>query len=384
MKKILVFNTGSSSLKFKLFAYDNKNILLEKKGEVDKIKTDEGPKNYKEALGILFEGFGRSTGFLHKITDLAAIGHRVVHGGNLYRNTQIVDDRFIKNIKKVSDLAPLHNPAIIEVMEEVFENCGVKGHRVIPNYAVFDTSFYSDMPNYASIYPIPYYLFQNENIQKFGFHGLSHKNSLEYAKNSFKGKFKTLISVHLGAGCSITAIKDSVAIDTSMGFTPLEGLMMGTRSGDIDPGIIIYLIKQGKFNIDEINDVLQNQSGLLGISEVTSDMKDLLYLAGYKVEDNNYRPSSRIENLPQIYRKKAQLALEMFIYRIKKYLGAYNAILGGTDVLTFTGNIGVGSNLIRKSITLGLEHIFSQSKILVIPTDEEMQIAKEIIPYLQK
>ncbi len=385
MKRILIFNAGSSSLKYKLFSLnDEDNLVLEKKGEVSKIGTDEGPKNHKMALSLLFQGFGQQHGFLNKIQDLVAIGHRVVHGGSKYQQTTLITQDVISDLKKYDKLAPLHNPPILEVMQQIYNVSGTKEHRAIPNYAVFDTSFYADLPEVTNIYPIPYHFHSEDGIERFGFHGLSHKNALNSTKELLKNKFKTLISVHLGAGSSITAINDNKAIDTSMGYTPNEGLMMATRCGDIDPGIILYLMQHKKMDVEEMSELLNSQSGLLGISEVSSDMKDLLYLAGYRVEDNTYQVPTRIKSLPEIYRKKSKLAIDMFIYRIKKYIGAYDAILVKTDVLVFTGKIGVGSSLIRNMIIEGMDHVLKGTKIIVVKTDEELQIAKEIIPCLEK
>lgn len=384
MKRILIFNAGSSSLKYKLFAFDeqNKQITLEKSGEVDKIGTAEGPKNHTLALSILFEGFGLRSGFLQKIQNLAAIGHRVVHGGANHQNIEIVNDKLISGLSQLNHLAPIHNPPIIEVMQRVFQSGQVTDHRTIPNYAAFDTAFYADLPMVASIYPIPYSYYEVDKIKRYGFHGLSHKNALEAIEDKF-GKLRSMISIHLGAGASITAIKNSLPVDTSMGFTPMEGLMMGTRCGDIDPGIILHLMKSKKMNAAEISNLLNFESGILGISGIVSDMKDLLYIAGYEVEDPNYSPSNKIINLPQIYKTKAKLAIEMFVYRIKKYIGAYNAILGNTDALAFTGKICCGSSIIRKMILQDMGHILGHTKILIVDTDEELQITKEIIDCLK-
>lgn len=378
MKRILVFNAGSSSLKYKLFIIDNNEIKLEKHGEVDRIGTIAGPKNHTLALSILFQGFGRQEGFLSKIDNLVAIGHRVVHGGVKYRQVQIVTKDLINDLQGYNDLAPLHNPPIIEVMKDVFKNSGRAGHRDIPNYAVFDTGFYSELPEVAKVYPLPFYLLKDEGIKRYGFHGISHHHAYVTVKKMLGNKFNNMISIHLGAGSSVTAIKDGKAVDTSMGFTPLEGLMMSTRAGDLDPGIILYLMKKMKFNYDDLTNLLNRESGLKGISEISGDMKDLLYLAGYKVEDSKYQPSPRIATLPTIYQNKARLAIEMYIYRIKKYIGSYYAILGGMDVLVFTGKIGAGSGVIRDLVLTDLTHLTDDAKIMVVATDEELQIAREI------
>lgn len=267
-------------------------------------------------------------------------------------------------------------------MEDTLKNSYKKNHRPIPNYAVFDTSFYKDLPDVAKIYPIPYSYYEDEKIQRFGFHGISHQYAMLVTQNKLNLKDGNIVSVHLGSGCSITAIKDGQPIDTSMGFTPCDGLMMSTRSGSLDPGILAYLMQEKKFNFEKIFNFINNESGLLGISEVTGEMKDLLYLAGLPVEDEAYQPSARIQGLPDVYREKSILAIKMYIYHIKKYIGAYAAILGKIDTLIFTGKIGFGSSYIRQEIISGIENILGNAKISVVATDEEKRIAEEILENL--
>lgn len=381
MKKILVLNTGSSSIKYKLFELTENSLAEIKKGEIGGIGLPDGPKNHQVALTLLFEGFGLRDGVLNKIDDLEAIAHRVVYGGCEYQKPTLVSIKIIKNLSKYNSLAPLHNIPILKVMESVFNNSGKSGHRNVPNYAVFDTEFYSDLPDKTKYYPIAQKYQKKFNIQRFGFHGLSHKNSFYEAVKKF-GNIDRMISIHLGAGCSITAIKDGQVVDTSMGFTPLEGLMMGTRCGDIDPGIILYLLSK-RMSSKDISCLLNNQSGLLGVSEASSDMKDILFLAGEKIEEV-YQPKLSLTNLSSQYQQNAKLALEMFVYRVQKYIGAYMAALGGLDVLTFTGEIGIGSSVVRTMILKDIKELVNGVKILIIPTDEEYQIAKEILPLIHE
>lgn len=384
MKQILVINTGCSTIKFKLFALgENKSLEIIKKGKVERIGQPNGPVNYKSALSMLFHGLEIGPTFLLKIPNLIAIGHRVVHSGDKYSKTTLLNKDIVNDLKSYNLLAPLHNPAIIEVIESIIKASSEKKHREVPNYAVFDTAFFKNLPDIAKIYPLPYRFYKEEKIRKFGFHGISHQYAYEQVKQKYGNPEKVII-IHLGAGSSMTAIKNGEPVDTSMGFTPLEGLMMTTRPGDFDAGVIHYLISQKILKHEEIDSVLNNESGLLGISGTRSDVKDLLYLAGYPIDDPIYRfkPYHNAEVSPE-NRKRAQLALAMYVYKIKKYLGSYNAILGGTDVLAFTGAIGSGSEFLRQAILSGLDHILVGTKIEVIVSDEELQIAKEIIKIIR-
>jgi len=384
MKKIIVFNVGSATLKYKLFEFDDTSITELKDGSVENIGTTTGPKNHKLALSLLFRGFGVSLPSLAKIDGLVAIGHRAVYGGDEYDGLTKIDQIIINHLKKYNPIAPLHNPPIIEVMEDILSHTGREGHREIPNYALFDSSFYSNLPDKAKIYPLPYSFYKDYNIKRFGFHGIAHKNiTHEILKNN--SEVKKIISVHLGSGSSITATLDGSPIDTSMGFTPREGLVMCTRSGDIDPGILIYLLqKKIVKNVDELDYVLNHNSGLMGISEISSDMRDLLYIAGYPVEDKNYKPHSSLQNMPEIYKDKAKLAIDIYCYRAQKYIASYLGILNGCDVLVFTGAVGNESSFIRNKICSGLSSILKDTRIEFSPTKEELEIAKEIIKQLAK
>jgi len=385
MKKILVFNAGSDTLKYKLFAIDqNKNLQFIKKGIVEQIGTHGGPKNHTLALSLLFKGFGEKFAALGNIEDLVAIGHRVVHGGHKYKQVTLINKQVVKDLKQFCSLAPLHNPQIIQVMESVIAQSGKHGHRQIPNYAVFDTAFYHDLPMHVQVYPLPYAYFRDYGIRKFGFHGISHENALEQAIESgiISNNKHNVISVHLGAGSSITAVKDKKPIDTSMGYTPLEGLMMATRPGDFDAGIIHWLIEKKIIKHRDVDIVLNKKSGLLGVSEISNNLADILYIAGYPVDDINYKPSKQLDYLGEHDRNRAKLAIQMYVYKIQKYIGSYCAILGNIDALLFTGTVSERSPFIRNSIMEGIEHVLSKAKIAVIPTEEEMQIAKEILKFV--
>lgn len=380
MKQILVINTGSSSIKFKLFDIDANNELeITKSGKIDRIGSPHGPENHKAALSMLFHGLEIGPTFLFKIPNLVAIGHRVVHGGDDYNKTTLLSKDIVWDLKKYNLLAPLHNPAILDVINAVLAASNKKQHRTVPNYAVFDTAFYKNLPDVTKIYPLPYHFYSENKVRRYGFHGISHQYAFEKVQKKYP-EAKRIISIHLGAGSSMTAILNGEPIDTSMGFTPLEGLMMATRPGDFDPGIMHYLISQKILKHNNVDYILNNESGMLGISGTRSDIKDLLYLAGYPIEDPIYRfKAFHNAELSPENRRRAKLALAMYIYRIKKYIGAYSAVLGGVDVLVFTGAVGAGSQFIRHEVCCGLEHILGSTAVEVVVSEEETQIAKEIL-----
>ncbi len=336
--KILVINAGSTSLKYKLF--DSGSLAVIKEGNFQNIES------HKQALKQTLRKIG-------DLRDIQVIGHRVVHGGPYFRKPTKITETVLKKLEQFNHLAPLHNPANIS---------GIRAcQKYLPqmlNIACFDTAFFSDLPDRAKIYGLPLNFYKKEKIQRYGFHGLSHKYvALEAAKKLQKPIEKTrLITVHLGGGGSIAAIKHGKAIDTSMGFTPLEGLMMMTRAGDLDPGIILYLLKN--HSREEVDNLLNQKSGIKGLS-------------GYI----NY-----LNLLKAVRRKapKAKLAFNLYVYRIQKYIGAYFAVLGGIDALVFTGQIGAGEALTRDSICEGLEKILKDVKVMAIKTDEEKMIAREI------
>ncbi len=335
---IIVLNCGSQSFKYKVFDSKLKTIL-EKSRKIEKQKDYPGVLDHEL----------KSLNFFKDQTE--RICHRFVHGGENFRDPVVVTKRVLKKLKKCKDFAPLHNPYNILGIEKSFE--------VFPKVkqvAVFDTGFYKDLSKEVYTYPLPEKITKKYNFRKFGFHGISHEYVGRAGAKQIKKPFNKLkiISCHLGGGASITAVKNGKAIDTSMGFTPLEGLMMMTRIGDIDPGILIKLGKD--LSVSEIDKILNKLSGVKGVSGL-SDMKKVLK----EFENGN---------------KKAELALKIFIYRIKKYIGAYYALLNGCDLLIFTGAIGSGSSKIRKMIINGFE-IIKKTEILFIETNEELLIAEK-------
>ncbi len=394
--KILVVNCGSSSIKYKLFDADSltgvASGLLERIGsrpailrhEVSGIvaRSEVDVSNHRQGLEIilriLLEAEPKA---IDSLREIVAVGHRVVHGGDAFFESTIVDENVLGALRKWAKLAPLHNPpniAGIEAARSLLPS--------VPQVAVFDTAFHQTMPETAYLYAIPYELYGKFGIRRYGFHGTSHKYVAQKAAEILGEPIEKLrmITCHLGNGCSITAVKNGRSIDTSMGFTPLEGLVMGTRSGDIDPSIVFYLIGEG-FPPREVEDMLNKKSGLLGVSGVSNDIRD-------------------VEREAEAGSKRARLALEVFAYRAKKYIGAYAAVLGGLDVLVFTGGIGENDPLIRGMIcdnlgflglkidedanraTVGRTGVISseQSKVrvLVVPTDEELAIAEETRKHL--
>ena len=354
---ILTLNVGSSSIKYSF--YKNKEKI--------ESKYIERVKDFETEIKKIIENL------VKKGYKINAIGHRVVHGKTLTKPIKI-DDKTLKKIEEASELAPLHNPPEIKAIKICKKNFK------IPNIAVFDTAFHQTIPDYAYNYAIPKKL-RELGIRKYGFHGTSHKYVMQQAQKILGKKKLNAITIHLGNGCSMTAIKNNKSIDTSMGFTPLEGLIMGTRSGDIDPGIFNFLANKG-YSVKEIDHILNKESGIKGISGISNDMRDIMK----KMKTN----------------KNAKLAYEMFIYRIKKYIGAYYAILGKVDAIILTGGMSINPQ-IRKDICSGLTHLgikmcnrknnsgktiishsTSKTKILQIKTDEELMIRDEVEIVLSK
>jgi len=338
---ILVLNCGSQSIKWKLFRKKDLKLLEEDE------KTVFNSNNFEEIL------FREVNELKNKYFDkIQKIGHRVVHGGEKFRKPTKITKQVLKELEKFNKLAPLHNPFNIlgiKVAKKVFPK--------VSQIAVFDTEFYKDLPKKAYIYPLPEEIRKKHKIRRFGFHGISHEYVAKEAAKRIKRPFKKLkiITCHLGGGSSITAIKNGKAIDTSMGFTPMEGLIMMTRPGDIDAGIVLELVKD--FSLKKTDKILNFQSGLKGICG-KEKMLDVLK----KAKQGN---------------KKAKLALDLFAYRIQKYIGSYFTILGGCDLLIFTGTIGFFSAKIRNMICRDLT-ILKNTKILAIKTDEEFSIAQKI------
>lgn len=343
--RVLVINSGSSSIKYKLF--DMPKEYLVSKGLIEHI-GEKGSKIRNHYTGL--------EDILRRINHVAVVGHRVVHGAERFRKPVLINESVIQKIKQCCSLAPLHNPANL---------AGILAcKKLLPGIkqvAVFDTAFHQTLPDYACIYGLPYKYYKRFGIRKYGFHGTSHEYVAHEASRILKKPFNKLkiITCHLGNGCSITAIDKGLSIDTSMGFTPLEGLIMGTRSGDIDPALVTYIMRKEKLNTTQIDNILNKSSGLTGISGISNDMREL-------------------ENRARMQDERARLAIEMFIYRIKKYIGAYTTIMSGCDALVFTAGIGEHQKRIRERICRGLfSHLKKEPKILVIPTDEELMIARQ-------
>jgi len=400
--KILVLNAGSSSIKYQLFEMKDNSVLasglIEKIGEDDslaKIKyVDENGaeqknerqgsiKNHDAALGIMSNLLIES-GVIADLNELEGIGHRVVQGGSLFLKPTLVNRNVIDGIEKLIPLAPLHNPGHLAGMKVSLEQSPS-----VPQVAVFDTAFHATLPEYAYLYALPYKLYKEANVRRYGFHGTSHHFIVKEAAKYLHKPLNELnaITLHLGNGASMCAVKNGQSIDTTMGLTPLEGLVMGTRSGDIDPAILFYLARTQGYTIDDLDKLLNKESGLKGICG-NNDMREI----GKMAQEGD---------------EKAKLALEMFNYRIKKYIGSYSAVLGRVDCIIFTGGIGENDSDVRLNsckdlLNLGIEidegvnnqrcsaitqisTANSPVKVLVIPTNEELEIAlqtKEVIEAL--
>ena len=398
--KILVINCGSSSLKFTLFDTDKEGFSAN--GQVDrigtykpmgfeyeagetKIKKDIEAGDHKNAFAaMLKELTDRAHGVIANPDDISAVGHRVVHGGDIFFETTVLNDDVIAKIEEVSALAPLHNPVNIIGIKEAMNVFPKATHA-----AVFDTAFHHTMPSHAYLYGLPYEYYSEKKIRRYGFHGTSHRFvSLEAAKWADK-KIEDLkiITCHLGNGGSVAAVNGGKSIDTSMGLTPAEGVIMGTRAGSIDPAIMLFLMDSYKMSSSELNKLLNKESGLLGLSGISNDMRDVEKAAN----ENNER---------------AIIACNTFGYSIKKYIGAYLAAMNGADIIVFTGGIGLWSDLIRGKAVSDLENLGikldkaknksangskvavdistpdSKTKILVITTNEELTIASETLARL--
>ncbi len=350
--RILVINSGSSSIKYKLFAMPGEEVTS--KGVIEHI-GEEGSKIQSHYNGLKI--------ILKEINHIEAVGHRVVHGAEKFKEPIIINNSVLRKIRQCCALAPLHNPANLSGI--------LACKKLLPDIkqvAVFDTAFHHTLPDYAYIYGLPYEYYRKFGIRKYGFHGTSHQYvSLAAARELKKplNKLK-LITCHLGNGCSIAAVDKGESVDTSMGFTPLEGLVMGTRCGDIDPALVPWIMRKLKFNISQIDDILNKVSGLKGISGISNDMRVL-------------------EKKARAADKRAKLAIDVFIYRSKKYIGAYTAVMAGCDAVVFTGGIGENQKRIRKEICRGLfSHLKKKPRILVIPTDEELMIARQAYQAIKK
>lgn len=344
--KILVINSGSSSIKYQLFSMPDEKVLAS--GKIEKIgEAGSRIKSHHQGLKLI----------LSKIKhDISAIGHRVVHGAEFFTRPTLINKEVISKLRVCSKLAPLHNPPNLEgilACKELLPR--------IKQVAVFDTAFYQTLSKEVFIYGLPYKYYSKYGIRRYGFHGTSHEYVAHKVAQALKKPLRklNLITCHLGNGCSITAIRNGKAVETSMGFTPLEGLLMGTRCGDIDPAIVIYIIGKENLSHNEMDKVLNKKSGLLGISGVSNDYRKLEIAAS---KGN----------------KRAKLAIEIFIHRLRKYIGAYIAVLGRVDAIVFTAGIGENAREVRKKATAGIvDNLKNKPRVLVIHTDEELMIANQ-------
>ena len=397
--KVLVLNCGSSSIKYKLFDMDHKKVIAQ--GGVEKIGLKDSflkftlPNGEKKILEkdipehtvgvefILNTLTSPEYGAIRSLNEINAVGHRMVHGGEKFSQSVLLTKEVLDAFSACNDLAPLHNPANLKgvhAIDAILPN--------VPQIGVFDTAFHQTMPDYAYMYAIPYGLYEKYGIRRYGFHGTSHRYVSQRVCEflGVKPEGQRIITCHIGNGASISAIKDGKCVDTSMGLTPLEGLMMGTRSGDIDAGAVTFIMEKEGLDADGISNLLNKKSGVLGIFGESSDMRDL-------------------EAAVQAGNPKAILAERMYFYRIKKYIGAYAAALGGVDIIVFTGGVGENQASARWGACDGLEYMGvkldaernkvrgeeqvisaddSKVKVVVIPTDEELMIASDTIAILSK
>mgnify|MGYP005838090291 CR=1 FL=1 len=392
--KVLVINCGSSSLKYQLIDMTNESVLA--KGLCDRIGIEESflkqtkagsdpviiqkdLPNHKVAVQEVINALvDREIGVISDMSEITAVGHRVVHGGEKFSSSVVINDKVMEAIRECIDLAPLHNPPNItgiEACQQVMPNT--------PMVAVFDTAFHQSMPRHAYLYALPYEVYEKHAVRKYGFHGTSHAYVAARAATLLKRSIEDLkiVTCHLGNGSSIAAVKNGKSIDTSMGFTPLAGLPMGTRSGDIDPAIIKFIMEKENMTAKEVDNFLNKKSGVLGLSGVSSDFRDI----HTAIEAGNER---------------AALAVEIFTYRVKKYIGEYAAAMGGLDAVVFTAGVGENNDIAREMVLTGLEFLgieFDREKnkiigkeidistptarvrTLVIPTNEELAIARETL-----
>lgn len=398
--KVLVINCGSSSLKYQLIDMNTEesiaqglverigiegSVLTQKVEGRDKYIVKQPMEDHKIAIQLVLGALvDKENGVISSMDEISAVGHRVVHGGEKFKSSVLINEEVKDYIRGCFKLAPLHNPANmigIEACEELMPNT--------PMVAVFDNAFHSTMPEKAYLYALPYELYTKHGIRKYGFHGTSHKYVSQTAAEVMGKDIKDLkiITCHLGNGASVTAVKGGVPIDTSMGFTPLEGVAMGTRCGNIDPAIIPFLMKEEGLSIDEVDNLLNKKSGVLGISGISSDFRD--------IEDAAFKEGVH----------RAQLALDIFEYKVKSTIGAYAAIMGGVDAIVFTAGVGENGPETREGILKGLEFLGvevdpernnvrgkvreiskegSKVKAFVIPTNEELVIARDTVELISK
>jgi acetate kinase len=402
---VLVLNSGSSSLKFQVIATDLSRIAQHKddrvcRGEVEGMGGEaiiriryraepsqtftaslRDPASTLEYLVRFIASDRSGIPEIKSTADVHAVGHRVVHGGEQFKESALIDDQVLKGIEDCIDLAPLHNPNNIKGIQAAREIFG----KAVPQVAVFDTSFHHSIPEQAFLYALPYHLYHRHRIRRYGFHGTSHRY-VAFRYRALRGltpEHTNIITLHLGNGCSAAAIQGGASVDTSMGMTPLEGLVMGTRSGDLDPAIVNVIARKEGLSSPEVDTLLNSQSGLLGISGLTNDMRELQA----ELEEHDDR--------------RVRLAIEIFCYRARKYIGAFLASMGGADAVVFTGGIGENSPDVRARICAGMEWAgldldeaknqetvgregkisTDDSKLLAyaIPTDEEVLIARDTV-----
>ena len=398
--KILVLNCGSSSIKYALYNMDTKEVMASggaervgMDGAFVKVKMPNGEKvtfmhdipEHTEGVKFIFSLLtDAEIGVIKRLDEIDAVGHRMVHGGEKFTKSVIINDEVIEAFEAVSDLAPLHNPANLKGIKAVSELAPN-----MPQVGVFDTAFHQTMPAYSYMYALPYEVYEQYGVRRYGFHGTSHRyvsaRACEFLGVDYKKQ--RIITCHIGNGGSLAAVKDGKCMDTSMGLTPLEGIMMGTRSGDVDGGAVAFLQKKLCLDADGISNLLNKKSGVAGISGVGSDMRDL-------------------ENACKQGNKRAILAQEMYNYKIKKYIGAYAAAMGGVDIIVFTAGVGENQTSMRSEACKGLEFMGvkideaknatirgkeaiisapdSKVTVVVIPTDEELMIASDTMALVSK
>ncbi len=390
--KVLVINCGSSSLKYQLFNMEDHTVLAKglveriglasgmlkhRSANKDKVEISESIPNHKVAVNMMLNALlDEEHGAIKKLEEISAVGHRVVHGAEKFTDSVKITDEVMEVLKECVAIAPLHNPPNIVGIEAARELLPD-----VPMVGVFDTAFHQTMPPQAYIYGLPYELYKKHSIRRYGFHGTSHKYVSMKAAELLGRQDLKMVTLHLGNGSSITAVKNGKSIDSSMGFTPLEGIVMGTRCGNIDPTIVSFLMEKEGIPLEEINKYLNKKCGVYGISGVSSDFR---YLEAAANEGN----------------ERAKLALEVFAYQAKRYIGAYTAAMNGLDAIVFTGGIGENSILVRKMICEQMDYLGikideakndvrgkqadisadgSKTKVLVIPTNEELMIALDTV-----
>lgn len=396
--KILVLNCGSSSIKYALYNMDDKSVMTSGgaervglEGAFVKVKMPDGTKKqimhdiseHTEGVKFIFSLLtDPEIGVIKSLDEIDAVGHRMVHGGEKFNKSVVINDEVLKTFKECIDLAPLHNPANLKGVEAVSEL--MPG---LPQVGVFDTAFHQTMPAQSYLYAIPYDLYKQYGVRRYGFHGTSHRYVSQRVCDFLGVKYedKKIITCHIGNGGSIAAVENGRCVDTSMGLTPLEGLMMGTRSGDIDAGAVTFLQKKLSLDADGMSDLLNKKSGILGVTGISSDMRE-------------------IEDAIEHGNERAKMGLDMYNYRIRKYIGAYAAAMGGCDIIVFTAGVGENQYSTREAACKGLEYMGvkldveknktirgeeavistpdSKVTVCVIPTDEELMIATDTMNLL--